>query len=81
MFLAAGRAKGTFLFLAAGWAIQASGPPNLELERVPHRRGTSRAIIASLGGAGPLSFVVSVSSFFLEGMSVSGVDWIATHST
>jgi hypothetical protein len=33
-------------------------PPNLALQRTPHRRGAFSAIMPKLGGAGPLSFGV-----------------------
>ena len=36
--------------------------PNLALQRTPHRRRAIRSIIAYLGGAGPLSFVVRPTS-------------------
>jgi hypothetical protein len=45
--------------------------PNLALQRTPHRHGASCAIIANLGGAGPLSFVVrrlGADSTFSQGL-------------
>ena len=50
--------------------------PNLALQRTPHRRGAFSGIIACLGGAGPLSFVIRrrrVNANLMESLIIVGL--------